>query len=288
MDIRTNQNFDNRLLLDEHWQTPEEIVEYLQKFVAGDPILIQLTTNYDPDYITISLLNQDKSIDASAVFNRTVAYTYSDGSGLVVYNFLLDQSFVSYSGLKFVHIAATDPNQPTLNFLSESFEFGDYSWLPYFSWQGSDRDGIFWDDAGVTKFGFRAEVHRKYTAQSENSIYQGFNFQPETLFAVARRVMELTSDPLPRYVCEKLELAFKHYTTWVNGVSFSANGASAKIALIDYSNHYNFNLSVIEVEYEDYTALQEVSGQIIQNNYFLDYDNAIFDDFDDAYFVGQQ
>ena len=286
-DLRIGQTFDNRLLMDESWSTPEQVQEYLQPFAPGDPILIQFTTNYDPTFIKVQLMNQDGSIDPSGNFLQSVKYSYSDGSGNVVYNYLLDQSSVTFEGFRYVQITCTDPTQPPIQFISESFEFGDYAWLPYISWQNSDRDGIFWDDAGETIFGVRAEVQQKYTPSSESSMYEGFNFQPETLFAVPKRMLELTGNPMPRYRVEILELAFKHYNSWVNNVPYSANGASAKIAQIQYTNLYDFSIQLTQVDYENYSILEEITGTVIGNEVYQDYDNTDFADYDNSLFDGQ-
>jgi hypothetical protein len=286
-DLRIGQTYFNRLLLQERWQTPEDIVEYLQKFAPGDPILIQLTTNYDPTLISVKLIDEDGSVNPSANFVQSVLYSYSDGSGNIVYNFLLDQSSIVFYGLKWVEITTLDPNNPPIKFISESFEFGDYAWLPMIKWQGSDRDGIYWDDAGTTIFGIRAELAEKYSATSESSIYEGFNFQPETLLAVPKLMSDLVGDPMPRYICETLELAFKHYSVWINDVPYSANGASAKISKIDRSNLYEFNIQVIQVDYEDYSVLTEISGTVIKNSVFKNYNHNTFVNWNGNAFTGQ-
>lgn len=282
------QNFDNRLLMDESWQTPEYKNEYLRKFSKGDPILIQFTTNYNIDKISVQLCNYDGSINLNGLFNRTTIYSYSDGSGNVAYNYLLDQSNVDFYGFFFVKITSEDNTQPQTIFRSESFEINSkYSDLPYVSWQNSDRDGIYWDSSGLTIFGFRAELRIKYSPQLEASIFEGFNFQPETLFSVSKRCWDIKGDPMPRYNCEALKLAFDHYDVFVNNIPVNSNGSSAKINPVDYTNLYNFEITVIETEYEDYSVLQEISGQVISiSDVLIDNDNIVLADTDGSILIG--
>ena len=288
--LQYGQTFDNRLLMDEKWQAPETINEYTQKFAPSDSILIQFTTNYNIDYITINLYNYNKVLIGTlngAALEKL--YIYTDSSGNVTYNFYLSQIYYSaiMSGFYYMQIISTDPDNPPFTYTSEAFEFDSvYANLPYIQWQGSDRDGIYWDVAGETIFGFRAELHQKYTPSSENSIYEGFNFEPETLFAVPKRLLELDSDPIPRYVAEKLELAFKHYTIYINGVPYNANGQSAKITQIDRTNDYDFSISLMEMDYEDYSILQPTSGLVTTPSAYVDYDGAAFIDYDTSVFEG--
>jgi hypothetical protein len=283
-DILHDQTFDNRLLMDEKWSVIEDKREYLQKFIAGDPIVFQLTTNHNPDYLTISLLDQDGIEDDSVDFIQRVLYTYQDGSGNKVYNY----SLLNYAGLgfRYIQITSNDPGFDSIQFTSEVFEFGDYDYLPYIQWQGSDRDGIYWDNSGRTILGFRAEIKREYAPSGESSVYEGFNFQPELLFGVSKRGLMLKSDPLPRFIMEKLKIAFDHYKIWVNGTLFNSNGVVPKITQIEYSNLYTLEHTLIEVEYEDYTELQEISGIVAETGYYLDDDGSIFDDDDGSKFTG--
>lgn len=286
-DLRKNQSFDNRLIMDENWQAVQYDQEYVMKFNPGDPILIQVTTNYDPKFIFITLNNQDETVDLNGNFTRSLLFSYTDSSGNVVYNYLLDQRLITFNGFKYVSITAIDPKKPKMYFRSESFEFNNYVYLPYFEWQKSDRSGIYWDDQGLTKFGIRAEIHQKYSPTSESSVYEGFNFQPETLFSVPKLNNELNGDPLPRFMVERLELCFKHEYSWINGILYSANGASAKIGQIERTNLYDFNLIVLQKNYEDYSVLQPTEGAVIEDTGFIDYDNADFTDYDDVIFDGQ-
>jgi hypothetical protein len=284
-DSRVGQTFDNRLLMDELWQTPETVNEYLQKVAPQDPVLIQFTTDYNIANIIIQLCNQNGNI-ISTDFRVDIMYSYSDGSDRIVYNALLNQAHQTFNGFYYVQIIANDSDNPYLLYQSESFEFQTYyNVLPYIQCQKSDRDGIYWDEASNTIFGIRAEIHMDYDNQSEDSIYEGFNFEPITEFSVARRMWSLTSDPIPRYLAEKLQLFCKHYNIWINAVTFNANGQSSKVTKIDRSNLYNFSISLIETNYEDYSILEAIpSGTVVSG--YLDYDNAFFVDFDGTIFNG--
>ena len=210
---------------------------------------------------------------------------YADASGNAVYNYLLNQST---QGLYFIKIAYLGVDQPNTVFISESFVINsEYSKLAYIKWQNSDRDGIFWDSAGLTIFGFRVELAIKYSNQLEASVYEGFNFEPQTLYSINKRVWQIKSDPLVKFICEKLDLAFGHFDVWINGVLLNSNGQATKITPIDYSNEYNFEHSAIEVDYENYAQLQEMTGEIDTSVLVLvDWDNSILIDYDRLSFQG--
>jgi|WetSurMetagenome_2_1015567.scaffolds.fasta_scaffold67836_3 hypothetical protein len=281
--VRTDNYLDdaqtmyNRLLMDEVWQTPETKVEYLQKFNYGDAVNIQLTTDYNN--FNAKLYDSDDE-EVAIIIDQTILHTYTDGSGNIVYRLHFNTGYLS--GLHYVVINAWDSDKPTIQFTSEKIDIGDFEYLPYIQWQNSDRDGIYWD--GTTIFGFRLELYYDYLPISENSIYEGFNFQPETLFSVPKRSISISVNPVPRYIVEKLELAIRHFNFWINGVLFSSNGNSLEVTKAEYSNLYEATTTLVETEYEDYTELVEIQGIVIENNYCKDYDNADFVDFDDANF----
>jgi hypothetical protein len=277
--------FDNKLLMDEKWSDIETTQEYLQKFVSTDQIMIQFTTNHDPDFLLIHLCYQDGRTNDNVQISQRVLYTYQDNSGNKVYNYTLIIPEET-QGFQFIKIISNDPKFNQQIFYSEAFEFGDYGYLPYIQWKGSDRDGIFWDQNTI--FGFRAELKREYSPSGESSVYEGFNFQPQILFDVSKRGIVLKSNPLPRYIVEKLKIAFDHNSIFVNGIEFNSNGTQPKVTAIEYSNLYTFEHTLLEVAYEDYSVLQEISGVIVgENNYFKDYDNTIFEDYDNSKFIGQ-
>jgi hypothetical protein len=281
------QNFDNRLLLDEKWQTPETKNEYLQKFNLADPLLFQFTTDYDISKIDITVCNNKGTVLGHNYFDTSIIYTYSDGSGNVVYNMSLSRYKV-LNGFYFVKIQSNDLTKPPISYISESFEYSNkYANLPYIKWQGSDRDGIFWDDANTTIFGIRAELRLRYVPNLEASVYEGFKFQPETLFSVSKRGVQLNGDPMPRFIVEKLKLAFDHFNVWINNVPVNSNGATPKITAIDNSNYYDFDHLVLETEYEDYSVLQEISGTVIAvDDGLIDNDNIELIDNDGFILIG--
>jgi hypothetical protein len=277
------QTFDNRLLKDERWQISEEIHEYYQKFNNGDPILIQFTTNLDISNVTAQLFDDlDNQIGADLTI--VLAYAYTDGSGLNTYEIFVDTIGLSL-GKYYFKINASNP---ALEFTSEGIEIGLFQNLPYVQWRLSDRDGIVYKDSTI--FGFRIDMHVQYSAISENSIYEGFNFQPELLYGVAKRQLECKIVPAPRYITEKIELAFKHEQAFINrGVNdptayqYSANG-SAKITQIDKSNLYDCEIVLIETLYEDYSLIQELKGKIVNTMAYTDFDDVPYTDvFDLAY-----
>ena len=284
----SQHTFDRHFLMDENWQTPEYKKQITQKFIPKDPILIQLTTNYDITKVKIQLCNYDGSVNVNSNFTQIQLYTYLDLSGNIVWNYLLNQTLVQFNGLYFIKIYYTGTDQPNTVFISEMFEINPkYSFLPYISWQNSDRDGIFWDSAGTTIFGFRAEIRRKYVPNLEASVYEGFNFEPITLYSVSKRGIQLNADPLPRFIVEKLKLAFEHFDVWLNGVYINSNGQTPKITPIDFTNEYDFDHQVIEVDYENYAQLQEMTGEIDTSVFvWVDWDNEILVDYDNLEFQG--
>ena len=275
--LQAPQTFDNRLMSDERWQTVENIHAYTQKFNVGDPINIQFTTNWGSSGLACKLYDINDN-EITIALTLIPFYTYQDGSSLVVWNIKCDTSDLVF-GLYYFKITGN----PLIEFTSEMIEIGDFADLNLVQWKFSDRDGIMYDDNLL--FGFRVESHINYTPTSESSIYEGFNFQPEILFAVAKRQMNFKTIPVVRYIAEKLELAFKHDLCYVNGVQQSAL-ASATSTQIDLTNLYDFNIALIETKYEDYSNLQEISGVILVTNYLLDYDGKFFVDYNGNKFIG--
>jgi hypothetical protein len=281
------QTMDSRLLMDEQWQTPEFKKQYLQKVDIQDNLLIQLTTNYDITKVTVNIYNIDGTVDPNLIVSYALIYSYTDGSGNCTYNFTIAQTYGVSTGFKYVRIISNDNTRPQTIFQSESFIIGNYSNLAYIQWQNSDRDGILWDNAGLTIFGIRAELRLTYSPSYEASIYEGFNFQPETLYSVSKRGIQIDSDTLPRFICEKLTLAFEHFDVWVNAVKVNSNGTSPKVEHTEYTNEYILSILVLETAYEDYSVLQEIAGNVISvNNDLIDRDNNVLTDADNVNISG--
>ena len=71
--------------------------------------------------------------------------------------------------------------------------------------------------------------------------------------------MELKSDPLPRYINEKLTIAANHDEIFVNKILCTKKG-NAKSEWIEISNQYNFDITLQEQDYESYFNLPTKGG----------------------------
>lgn len=287
--LLTPPNFHNRLLPDEKWQTVCEIHFITQKFNAGDgnantadQILIQFTTNI-PDFICklFDINNADQSANLSLI----PYYVYQDGSGLVTYNIVYDPSTLAL-GLYYFTLESLSSGY---KYKTEMIEFGLFSDLTYVDWSISDRDGINYGDPtdDSIHFGFRIEVYKQYAPTSEIEMYEGYNFQPTLNFDAEKSGMEFKIVPQPRFICEKLKLAFAHELVLINDIQHSKLN-DPKITPIDKTNLCDFAISLNETKYEDHSLIQEVSGIIVEDGTLLDnYDDSeLLDNYDDSVLIG--
>jgi hypothetical protein len=280
------QNFDNRLLADEKWQTIETIHYKTQKFNAGsgtantaDPILIQFTTNIS-DFVCKMYDDSDNQV--TITLTNVPYHPYLDGSGLVTYNILCDPSSIAIGLYRFKLTSASTG----IEYTTEWIEIGLFSDLAYIQWQYSDRDGINYgepQDISII-FGFRVEVYTPYNPNSESESYQGFNFQPELNFNAEKLAIDFKTIPQPRFISEKLKLACGHEAFYINGTQYSKN-SDPKVTKIDLTNLYDFEVSLNMTEYEDYTLIQELSGVVILEGQLIDNEGSVlYDNFDEILF----
>ena len=266
------QNFDNRLLLDEIWQSVQYNKKDTLKVDSSDPILIQVTT----DYVDVNNLPlfQIQCFDVNNnLLNLPIStnpiFFYLDGTGNVVFNISIAANLFSQGLYYFIISSRANTNGlvPVV-FVSEVFEIGDFATMTLVQWHDSDRDGILWD--GATIFGMRAELGLEYTDGNESSIYEGFNFEYITEYDVAKRAMQIFGDPMARYKVEKLQLAFAHSMVYVNNILVNKNGKNGKISKKEFSNSYTFEITVWEVNYENYTSLETISGTAVSTGEWID------------------
>jgi len=274
------QTIDNRLIPDEKWALDDEIKTYHTKFTPKDPILIQYTTNWNPSNITAKLYT---SSDVQVGSNLTITniYPYTDGSGKNTFKILIDTTGLAL-GVYYIIIAATNP---VIEFVCDTFEIGLFSSYPYISWTESETDGIFYELDGTTVFGMRVEERSKDSSNSEDSIYNGFDFQPELENAIEKGCETWMFDPIARPISEKLRLASGHVIFKKNGVQYQRL-SSVSIENIEGSNMYTCEMSVQEKMYEDYSFLTPLSGLVVNPQVYTDFEGVPYTDFEGTEYIG--
>jgi hypothetical protein len=78
------------------------------------------------------------------------------------------------------------------------------------------------------------------------------------LKSTTRRVVIFKTDPIPRYIYEKLILAFAHKKVWVNSIEYVSTGTSANV--IDNTLMYQFEKKITQANYEVYDTFDGSSG----------------------------
>jgi hypothetical protein len=274
------QTIDNRLIPDEKWAPDDEIKTYHTKFTPKDPILIQFTTNWNPSNITAKLYT---NLNAQVGSNLTITniYPYTDGSGLNTFKILIDTTGLAL-GVYYIIVAGTNP---VIELVSDTFEIGLFELYPYISWTESETDGIFYELDGTTVFGMRVEERSKDGSSSEDSIYNGFDFQPELENAVEKGGEVWTFDPIARPITEKLRLASGHVIFKKNGVQYQRLSAPS-IENIEGSNMYTCEIEVQEKMYEDYSFLAPLSGLVLNPQALTDFEDVPFIDYNDEQLLG--
>lgn len=274
------QTIDNRLILDEKWNIDDEIIIDYTNFAPKDPILIQFTTVWNASNITAKLYSSS-NVQIGSNLTITNIYPYTDGSGLNTYKIFIDTTSMAL-GVYYIIIAAINP---VIEFVCDPFEIGLFSAYPYISCSVSETDGIFYELDGSTVFGMRVKERSKDSSSSEDSIYNGFDFQPELENAVEKGCETWTFDPVNRGIAEKLRLFSGHVIFKKNGVQYQRLSAPS-IENIEGTNMYTVEMSVQEKTYEDYSFLRPLSGLVINPAALLDYDDSVFCDYDDTVFEG--
>lgn len=260
--LSDKQTFDNRLIYDEKWGQDDEIKIYYQKFYTGDKILTQFTTNWPSANISFKMYDRDNN-EVATDLTLQIAYTYLDDSGNVTYNVICDTTSIAL-GVYYFQITTSTP---TKEFTSEPIEIGLFADYPLVEWRLSDNDGIYYTDSTI--FGFRVEAQLIEKEASENDVYEGFNFQPEIERSISQRLIELQLAPIPRYIKEKLKLACDHFEVFINGMQCVKKN-EAKTDPIPGSNFWDFSISLQQIDYEDYTIIQELTGITLNYGQLID------------------
>lgn len=245
-------NHDNRLLQDEG-RIGDEPVIYFQKFNTSDPILIYLVT----DYINILC----EIYDCSNVLAQTI--TLSDVGanleGATAYYGIVNTSTIG--GIFYAKIVLSGTGLPTFTFKSEYFEVDDFSEYPLLKWKQNDYSGIYYDNP-IIEFGFRIEADiTGYTGKLDTESFEAFNSIIVNVRSKIKRIINFKTDEIPRYIYEKLVLAFGHEKLYINGIEYVPIDSPSDEPIQD-TQFYNFIAALAQAEYEDYSDLQETSGGI--------------------------
>jgi hypothetical protein len=218
---------------------------YVQKFNTGDPVEIQITTNYE----TPTLAVYDFDYTLVEAITPTTKLTYDDNKTRVLH-YSIDTAL--YAGKYYIVLDLEGLGRPTLQYISEWFSVNDYSDLTYIQWYGSDTDGILWD-ASIT-MGFRIEAfwaNPVVGATIEEA--DDYNLTPIVLRGQNTRQVTFKTSPIPQFIAEKLALATAHESFYINDLEFAAKERSEQ-EHDEGSGLVIFTQTLYDKSYENYTT----------------------------------
>lgn len=241
---------DSLLLQDEN-RISDEPFPYLQKFHTTDNIIVQIAT----DYTNVTLKVYDTTNAVQQTVTLSTVYTTTEGIKYLQGTI----STSSLGGIYYAKIEATGVGLDSFIFQSEYFDVDDYDDYTLIKWRESDYAGLYYGDAN-TYFGFRIEADiTPYYGETETESFEAFNSSVKNIKTVTKRKVEFRTDEIPRYIYEKLILAFGHNEVLVNGVEYVAVD-SPSVDPVKDTQFYMFSRQLTQADYEVYDTFQTATG----------------------------
>lgn len=246
------QNFHNRLINQESYRFFQH-TDFYQKFYVGDPILVQIITNYSTHNIYLVNLETGAETDLTANWSTIKTWTTDDYSTVTCYNNTISTS--SIAGWYYVKLAFNGD----IVYKSESFHVHTrYSNYPYLSWTHSHtsamQKGIYF--SGVETFGMRVDGEiMKYEPGLNRKTQESFNNIVENITTDALFFCTLYLGPLPRYLIEKINVSLQFDTWKINDIQYELDG-EFQTEFIKGTDIYTGSLRLRKRTYENYTDLE--------------------------------
>jgi hypothetical protein len=245
----TFYNHDNTLLQDEGRFYDEPIV-YFQKFNTGDEIKVQIITDYEN--ITLKVYDcGDTLVDTITLNDLNAPIT-----GAKVLEGTINTSM--YGNIYYAKIEASGVGVPAFTFQSEYFEVSNFATYPIIQWKNSDYSGLYF--ATGTQFGFRIEADiTPYKGESDTESFEAYNSVVVNVKTTTKRMVTFSTDEIPRYIYEKLVLAFAHKNVYINGIEYVAVD-SPNAEQVPNTQVYFFDRVISQSNYEVYDTLESATG----------------------------
>jgi hypothetical protein len=240
----TLQNFDNRLLHQEDYIDYNDR-PYAQKISSSDDILIQYATNYSPVTAKIYDLEDNEVIDVTNDITLILESTTFN-----VYNLLFNIAAQGYYYLKIDFDSSTEVYE------SEIFQIDGFTEenMLKIEYNTSETDGIIYDNNET--FVIRVEGRlAEYEPGQNKEMYTSFNETLVNLKSYPTREFTMEWNGIPRYMVEKLNLAFSHELVKINDVEYQSKDAPDSELLKDgviITNLYMGKVRLQQVDYENY------------------------------------
>ena len=242
-------NLDNRLLWQEDYIGYNDI-PYAQKILSSDTILIQFATDYDLSLISAELydINDNLISDKTADITNVLESTSFD-----IYNLSIQIAIEGYYYLKLTFDSEIYESEI---FVIDGF---DNDRLVKIEYSGSENDGVLYDNDET--FVIRLEGRLlEYIAGQNKETYTSFNETMVNLNSYPKRMVNLEYGAIPRFMAEKLNIAFAHTTLKINDIEFQADDEPDSEIVSDgeyVTNMYKGKIRVQQVDYENYTTASD-------------------------------
>jgi hypothetical protein len=257
--------FDERLYIDEFWAY-ETWLPYNQCFDTGQTIRLQIITNYlSVSYEIYAYPNGTATVTTGTLTPDIYVYE----NGLSVHETSID---LLPNGVYELRLLASEYGRNSLTYKSEPFEIKDCSDLTKIEWYNSDTDGYYWHDEYYQCFYLEA-VDFSYINESKSTVFEDYNNNPILLRATNKRQINFKTNPIPRWVAEKIVLAAAHLNVKLNNISFTFDKPKASLIDID-SPLYLVEGIASELNYENYDLFEASEGTPSVSNKVLGYSDS--------------
>lgn len=211
-------SFDNTLFNDEVFKNNPQR-SYCQKFLAGDYVAIQIQTDLT-EVATLTRYNES----SSSVISPTTTTTYSDFK-------IIDYQINLVADDIFYLVADSDSDD---SWKSEPLKVVDRDDMLKIEWYNYDPKMIYefdYSDDQVNKI-YIESLLMDYNPAGEVSIYDNENEKVKIKQSVFRN-LDIKTNPIPRYLAEKLQIAMAHDVFVVNDRQYTVEDLEEVESLSD-------------------------------------------------------
>lgn len=241
------QNFDNTLYANESYINDRNLGIYYQKIMLTDTIIIQFMTDIALANISAYVRNENGSLYQTKTGDIRTVLT---GNTFNVY----ELSYTPNAGTYYLEL---DFDGTT--YVSEPYRAANWTNLIKIAYTVSENDGIIYDTNQEFTINIEGRL-TEYIPGQERTAYISFNNQLRNLKAWPIRNVLLEFGSMPRYMIEKILLAFCHETVKVNDIAYQTEediDAELIRDTIIVTNRYKGGIQLRQVVYEDYSDFVE-------------------------------
>lgn len=244
-------NHDNRLSVDSGRAFDDPNV-YFRKFDYADNIPIQFSCDYINDVnnpITVELFNLGDELVRTITLTKTVIST-----NWFRYDASIDTSLLL--GYYYVKLVFSGKGKPTYTYKSDPIMIDDYDSYTLVKFREKEGDGIVWDDNLYFNLRIEADI-TDYDVQEDVDQFKMYSGTVVNAGSTLYRATEFITDPIPKSVCEWLDIAFSHDVLYINGIKQVAS-TDKEIDKVDGTILRIYTRQFLEAEYENYAV--EIEG----------------------------